>query len=409
MDTIQQHIRVTFGFPVCFTTGVFDVSNPLLRDLVASADDPAPADMVVVVDEGVAAAHPGLPERIEQYAAAHASHLRLAGPVLVVTGGESAKNGTATLDAVHTLIHDARLCRHSYVIAVGGGAVLDVAGYAAATAHRGIRLIRVATTVLSQDDSAVGVKNGINAFGKKNYFGTFAPPTAVINDAAFLATLDDRDWLGGLSEAVKVALVKDPGFLDTIELLAPDLVARDGQAMARVVRQSALLHAAHISNGGDPFELGSSRPLDFGHWSAHRLEHLTNHELRHGEAVAVGVALDCTYSWLIGELAEADWRRIVELLLALRLPVYVPELGAHLDTPDHPRSVLAGLAEFREHLGGRLTVLLLRGIGRAFEANSIDAESMIRSIEVLRQVGAARSTLGIGDGQQALASARGAS
>jgi 3-dehydroquinate synthase len=179
--------------------------------------------------------------------------------------------------------------------------------------------------------------------------------------------------------------------------------------MAQVVRRSALLHAAHISNGGDPFELGASRPLDFGHWSAHRLEHLTAHALRHGEAVAVGVALDCTYSWLTGELAEADWRRIVDLLMALRLPVYVPELGAHLDTPDHPLSVLRGLAEFREHLGGRLTVLLLRGIGRAFEANAIDAKSMIRSIEVLRQVGAARSTLGIGDGQQALASARGAS
>ncbi|MCC7042480.1 MAG: 3-dehydroquinate synthase [Acidobacteria bacterium] len=406
MDAIRQHVRVTFGFPVCFTTGVFEADNRLLRDLISDTDDPAPADIVVVVDDGVANAHPALLGRIALYCQMHADALRLAAPVLVVAGGEAIKNDPLALASIHDLIQDAALCRHSYVVAVGGGAVLDVAGYAAATAHRGIRIIRVPTTVLSQDDSAVGVKNGVNAYGKKNYFGTFAPPTAVINDFAFLATLEDRDWLGGLSEAVKVALIKDAAFFDELERDAARLVARDNNAMQPIVRRSALLHAAHISNGGDPFELGSSRPLDFGHWAAHRLEHLTGHALRHGEAVAVGLALDCTYSCLTGSLPEADWRRVLDLLLTLRLPVYVPALGAHLDRPDHPDSVLRGLAEFREHLGGRLTILLLRGIGQAFDAHEISTGGMIRAIEILQQVAGAGSTRVIGPGLQVAASAR---
>jgi 3-dehydroquinate synthase len=392
MDVIRQHVRVTFEFPVSFTTGVFDPSNHTLRDLIAAAPDPLPADAVVVLDDGVARADATLAQQVARYFHAHAETLTLAGPFLEIAGGEQSKNDPAVLDRIHALIERAALCRHSYVIAVGGGAVLDAVGYAAATAHRGIRLIRVPTTVLSQDDSAVGVKNGVNGFGKKNYFGTFAPPFAVINDFKFLETLEDRDWRSGLSEAVKAALIKDASFLARIEQLAPKLVARDMAAMQEIVRRSAALHLAHIANGGDPFELGSSRPLDFGHWAAHRLEHLTSHRLRHGEAVAIGLALDCTYAWLAGHLTEDDWRRILDLLLALRLDVYVPELGAHLETHDHPRSVLRGLAEFREHLGGELTILLIRGIGQPFDVHEVEAGVMIRGIEILRAIQAAGST-----------------
>jgi 3-dehydroquinate synthase len=195
-----------------------------------------------------------------------------------------------------------------------------------------------------------------------------------------------------VSEAVKAALIRDAGFFDTIERLAPRLMARDADAMRQVVRRSAELHLAHIAQGGDPFELGSSRPLDFGHWSAHKLEQLTAHRVRHGEAVAIGIALDSTYSYLTGALSASDWRRIVDLLLALGLELHVPELDQHLDDPGHVESVLRGLADFREHLGGRLTILLLHGIGRPFDVHEIDAETMIRSIGVLRQIDAARSS-----------------
>jgi 3-dehydroquinate synthase len=395
MDVLRQEIHVSFRYPVAFTRGVFDASNPLLRSLLIGHPDPMPARALVVVDDGVVRATPDLIDRIERYGRHHTDVLDLVSPVLVLAGGETVKNDASHLAGVHRAIQAAGLCRHSYLIAVGGGAVLDVAGYAAATAHRGIRLIRVPTTVLAQDDSAVGVKNGINGFGKKNYFGTFAPPFAVINDLAFLSTLGNRDWFAGISEAVKVALVRDPALFDYIERHSSDLVARDGAVMEQLVRRSAALHCAHITEGGDPFELGTSRPLDFGHWSAHKLEQLTNGRLRHGEAVSIGLALDCTYACLCGFLSDATWRRVLDLLVAVRLPIYAPELDQGLDAGDG-RSVMQGLAEFREHLGGRLTIMLIRGIGEPFDVHEVESDAMRRSIAVLRsfdEAGSAGVTL----------------
>jgi 3-dehydroquinate synthase len=238
--------------------------------------------------------------------------------------------------------------------------------------------------VLAQDDSGVGVKNGINAHGQKNYLGTFAPPFAVINDFAFLTTLSDRDWRGGLSEAVKAGLVKDAGFFDFIEAHAAALANRDMRTMETVIRRCAALHLQHIANGGDPFEAGSSRPLDFGHWAAHKLEGLSNHRIRHGQAVSIGIALDTTYSHLGGWLSEGDWRRIIALLQDLQLPVFTPELGRHLDDEAHPASVLRGLDEFREHLGGQLTVMLLKGIAAPFDAHEIRRDVVRRSIDILK-------------------------
>jgi 3-dehydroquinate synthase len=384
MDHIRQRVRVEFEYPVYFTSGVLAPSNLLLRDVIARAADQTPSRLVVVVDRGVLDHHPHLVDQIDQYCQRHRTVLTLAAPVVVVPGGEAVKNDAAHVDRIHQAIHDAGLCRHSYVVAIGGGAVLDAAGYAAATAHRGIRLLRLPTTVLAQDDSAMGVKNGINAFGKKNYLGTFAPPFAVINDSSFLSTLSNRDWRAGVSEAIKAALIKDRGFFDYLEQHAGDLKDRSLPVMEQVIRRCAALHLTHIATGGDPFELGSSRPLDFGHWSAHKLEHLTGYRLGHGEAVAIGIALDATYSFLAGFLPEDDWRRILSLLPALGLAVYVPELGQDVEDAASPRSVLRGLDEFREHLGGELTVLMLRSIGAPFDVHEIRRDVMIRSIGVLR-------------------------
>jgi 3-dehydroquinate synthase len=387
MDVIQrQPIQVTFSYPVVFTTGLFSGANSTLRDIFDCSGQPLaqpPSRVLFVVDRGVVEAHADLLEAIDQYCVRHSEVLESTGRPLVIDGGESSKNDPRVLERVQAAIHDARLCRHSYVAAVGGGAVLDVVGYAAAIAHRGLRLIRIPTTVLSQDDSAVGVKNGVNAFGTKNYLGTFAPPFAVINDFAFLSTLSERDWRSGISEAIKVALVRDPDFFTSIEEDAARLSARDGVAMERLVRRSAALHFAHVATGGDPFELGTSRPLDFGHWAAHKLEQLTDHRLRHGEAVAIGIALDSSYALLRGFLPEHDWRRILNLLAAVGFDLWAPELSRNLDDPDSEGCVLRGLEEFREHLGGGLTIMLLQGIGQPFDVHEIDRDVMIRSIELV--------------------------
>jgi len=383
--TLEQTVPVTFRYAVQFTHGLFRPENPVFREALAGADEQA-VKVLCVLDGGVVQAFPELPAQLGTYFTEHADALRLVAPPLTVPGGEGVKRDTTQVTRVQDAIHTHGIDRHSYVVVVGGGAVIDMVGFAAGTAHRGVRLVRVPTTVLAQNDSGVGVKNSVNAYGKKNWLGTFAPPYAVLNDLDFLAALGDRDWLGGLAEAVKVALLKDAAFFAWLEENAAALVARNLGAMEHAVYRCAELHLAHIAGSGDPFEMGSSRPLDFGHWAAHKLESLTNYALRHGEAVAVGLALDCTYAALRGMLPEADWRRVLDLLLALRLPVYVPELGTSAQDPADPRSVLGGLNEFREHLGGRLTIPLLTAIGHATEVHEMDFSLLRRSVGLLKDL-----------------------
>lgn len=371
LETLQQSIAVRFSYDVHFTRDLWSLDNSLLSRVIAT-DSNIAKSVIVIVDSGLLTHHPRLLSKITNYADYYADKIKLAAEPIIVTGGEAAKNDPTLVDKIHRVIEQVGLCRHSYVLAIGGGAVIDMAGYAAATAHRGIRLIRIPTTVLAQNDSGVGVKNGINALGKKNFLGTFAPPVAVLNDFDFLSTLDDRDWRSGIAEAVKVALIKDRSFFEFIRDRADDLDRRDSQAMEQLIYRCCQLHLNHIASYGDPFEMGSSRPLDFGHWAAHKLEHLTNYRLRHGEAVAIGMALDCTYSYLTGLLTEADWRQIIETLKQLGFKLYVPELGKDLDNTESKNSIFGGLVEFREHLGGDLAIMLLQKIGQGTEVNQVN-------------------------------------
>jgi 3-dehydroquinate synthase len=381
---IEQRVEVTFQYRVLFTEHVFAVDNPLLAETLESSYAARPAKFLCVVEDGVLRNRPGLLAAINTYARRFSEHITLVEAPLIVHGGEQIKNLPNIVSDIHAAIDRGGICRHSYVVAVGGGALLDAVGFASATAHRGVRLVRVPTTVLSQCDSGVGVKNGINAFGKKNFIGAFSPPAAVINDSAFLETLPDREWRSGVAEAIKVALLKDETAFEEIEYLAPRLAQRDLAAMRRVIYRSAKLHLNHIANSGDPFEFGSSRPLDMGHWAAHKLEALSNYRLLHGEAVAIGLALDATYAREIGLLPTNLWRRIMAILTAVGLPTFAPELADHLDTEDHPRSVLRGLTEFREHLGGQLTIMLPLAIGRGLEVHEVDATIVRKCVALLQ-------------------------
>jgi 3-dehydroquinate synthase len=383
LQPIQQKVAVTFNYNVHFTSGLFELENPLLFEVLTSDRQTEPKKIVAIVDAGLLHSQPELLRRISRYTQLYGRKLKLVAAPMVVPAGEAAKNDPNLLDQIHQLIDSVGLCRHSYLLAIGGGAVLDLVGYAAATAHRGIRLIRIPTTVLAQNDSGVGVKNGINAFGKKNFLGTFAPPYAVLNDCNFLSSLGDRDWLSGIAEAVKVALIKDASFFDFIKSHSDALLSRDMNAMQQLIYRCAQLHLEHIATSGDPFEMGSSRPLDFGHWAAHKLENLTNYNLRHGEAVAVGIALDSTYSYLSGMLSRLEWRRIINTLKSLDFRLYVPELTEQLTQIDHPRCIFRGLTEFQEHLGGELTLTLLQGIGQGFEVHEVNLSLYKQAIKVL--------------------------
>jgi 3-dehydroquinate synthase len=375
LQPLNQCIPVTFRYDVHFTTGVFEIDNPLLARVIAGDGKPGEKRAIAIIDSGLLRHHKGLLDKIQTYSDRYNDFFTLAAQPIIVTGGEAAKNEPKLLDRIHSLIDRVGLCRHSYILAIGGGAVLDAVGLAAATAHRGIRLVRIPTTVLAQNDSGVGVKNGINAFGKKNFIGTFAPPHAVINDFDFLTTLEDRDWRGGVAEAIKVALLKDASFFEYIATHTKAIARRDMETMQQVVYRCAQLHLNHIAGGGDPFEMGSSRPLDFGHWAAHRLEHLTDYRLRHGEAVAIGIALDCTYSYLAGLLSHQQWQQILNTLRAIGFTLYVSEMASS--------QLFEGLTEFREHLGGELNITLLQGIGKAMEVNEVDVALYEQAISIL--------------------------
>lgn len=384
MRKIDQSFSVPFRYQVLFTEGLFRQENDCLVHTITNAHSPRPPKLLVVVDRGVKDHHPMLLADIKRYARQYTEQFQLIDEIVVVPGGEPAKNDPELVNDLLKAIETHGIDRHSYVMAIGGGAVLDMVGYAASIAHRGVRLIRVPTTVLSQNDSGIGVKNGINFFGKKNFLGAFDPPYAVINDAHFLLTLDDRDWRAGIAEAIKVALIKDASFYEQLEREAVAVAGRAMEPMQDQIFRCAELHAEHI-RGGDPFEKGSSRPLDFGHWAAHKLEQMTNFELRHGEAVAIGIALDVIYSHLVGLLDEASYLRVIRLIETLGFSLFVPELKQNLTDPNGD-SVLKGLEEFREHLGGQLTIMLIEEIGKGVEVHEMDSKLIIQAIEKLEQL-----------------------
>jgi 3-dehydroquinate synthase len=385
---LHQAFAVSFDYPVVFTRAAFDPANRALVDMLDRRGDTRVHRVVVMIDGDVAAAWPDLPAQIERYAAAHAARFELAAPPRIVPGGERIKNDPAQVEDLIRRLVDLHMDRQSYVLAIGGGAVLDAVGYAAALVHRGLRLVRLPTTVLAQNDAGVGVKNAINWRGAKNMLGTFAPPFAVINDLDFLRTLPERSWIDGIAEAFKVAIIKDAAFFRELCGLAPALRARDEAAMERLVVRCAELHLEHIRGGGDPFEYGRARPLDFGHWSAHRLEILSDFALSHGQAVAIGVALDSLYAGLKGWLRPEDVADIRSGLAACGFALWHDvlarrEAGGQL-------ALLRGLEDFREHLGGELCVTMPDGLGRKFEVHELDpalVEEAVRRLAPGARVG----------------------
>lgn len=377
MDLIERTIQVSWQHRVLFTEHVFAPANPVLRDNLSRDEQGSARRAIVVLDEALAVAQSGLSGAIEDYFNANPTAAALVSAPILCPGGEQTKASWSAVAELHAAIDRHHIDRHSYLIAVGGGALLDMAGLAAATAHRGVRHIRIPTTTLSQCDSGVGVKNGINAFGKKNFIGTFAPPFAVINDFQLLATLSPRDKRAGYVEAVKVACIRNWEFFESLEKDAAALAQFEPEAMRKLIHRCAELHVNHIATSGDPFEFGSARPLDFGHWSAHKLEQLTNFNLRHGEAVAIGIALDVIYARRAGFLPEAGAERVLRLLKALGFELFHPDLQR--------AELLIGLEEFREHLGGRLAITLLRDIGVGFEVNEMNTALIRESIAELAE------------------------
>ena len=374
---VDAEFQVPFRHRVRFTHDVLGEDADILLDCLEPRHQRV--RVMAVVDAGIAAGVPGLRQKIDAFFTRHNDRLELVADLFELEGGEDCKNTPGVVDDLLARFNQLDLDRRNYVLVIGGGAVLDAVGYAAAVAHRGIRLVRLPTTTLAQDDSGIGVKNAVNLFDKKNWKGTFAVPWAVINDAALVSTLPDRDFRNGFSEAVKVSLLKDAEFFDDLCRDAKAIADRQMGPALEAIRRSAMWHLRHITEGGDPFEMLEARPLDFGHWSAHKLEAMTNFELRHGEAVAIGLAIDCLYSRTMFGFEDAD--RVIRCFQDLQLPLNHPALS-------RTEELMDGLEEFRQHLGGRLTITMVEAPGRPLDVHQIDSGVMLDSIrELQRRVG----------------------
>ena len=382
-SVMTQRFSVPFSYNVHFTNRALALSNRVLVNAICLNKTSELRRVFAIVDDGLSRARPGLHRELKNYFNAHRDSMRLVAPPLRVPGGEQVKDDPHWPLQVHKKLHHFHIDRHSVVLTIGGGAVLDMAGFAAATTHRGVRNVRVPTTLLSQADGGLGVKTGINRFKVKNFLGTFAVPVAVINDYDFLRTLPPRHLISGMAEAVKVALIRDQKFFDWLLDQSTSLRSHQPSTVANLIKRSAALHLNHIACSGDPFESGSARPLDFGHWAAHKLESMTSYRLHHGEAVAIGIAIDSRYSTEMGLLSDQALDRVLRLLDGLGLPSWHRALD--LKGPDGRLKILRGLDEFTEHIGGDLTITLLKQIGEGTEVDRIDHAVLRRVISWLKK------------------------
>ncbi len=380
---IDNQFTVRFDFPVVFTENAFALDSDLLCRIVDKLGEKRRQRVVVFIDAGLAEAKPELEASIRDYAHAHAEFIELATEPMRLPGGFAVKNDNAILKNIIFTLGNLHMDRQSFVLAIGGGSLLDAVGLATALLHRGLRLIRMPSTVLGQADAGIGVKNGVDHHGQKNFIGTFAPPFAVINDLSLLTSLPQSERMGGIAEAVKVAIIRNADFFAQLEQDADALVEGEPVALRRAIEESAAIHLRQICTGGDPFEFGSARPLDFGHWIGHRLEIMSGHAIHHGQGVAIGMAVDTVYATLAGLLPQADCDRILALIRRLGLPCYRPEL--EMRRPDGELELLRGISDFREHLGGRLCITLPTAIGSAKEVHSMDNTLIEKAIAIVKR------------------------
>ena len=376
----KQSLNVPFEYSVHFSRDVFSANSTAVTEAISEVEPDKEHRILFVIESELLKHSPNLINDINSYCQTHTQLIKQSSQPLLLDGGEQLKS-FSVVENICKVIDDNKLCRHSFIGIIGGGAFLDAVGFAASIVHRGIRQLRFPTTVLAQCDSGVGVKNGINMFGKKNFVGCFAPPFAVINDFNFLDTLNPRDWRSGISEAIKVSIIKDSVFFDWLCNHGSLLAKRDQESMEYLVEKSATIHSDHITGNGDPFEFGSARPLDFGHWAAHKLEMMTQNKLRHGEAVAIGILIDSFYAMKKDFISKTDFDRIERLFVELGFTLWEDYL--HSRDSNGILKVITGLIEFQEHLGGELHITLPDGIGAKFEVNEMDHQLVADAIDYL--------------------------
>jgi len=275
---------------------------------------------------------------------------------LVLPHGEEHKTVASWQRIIDALV-ELGAQRDATLLALGGGVIGDMAGFAAASYMRGIRVVQVPTTLLAQVDASVGGKTGVNHSRGKNLIGAFHAPAAVIADTDTLTSLDSRDYRAGLAEVVKYGAIRDPDFFAWLEAHADALNERQSDTLIEAVYQSVRNKAEVVA--ADEREAGQRALLNFGHTFGHALETATAYrEYRHGEAVAIGMVLAARLSERLGMCETGTAQRMVGLLEKLQLPVALPE---HID----PRQLLALMRLDKKNMAEQIRLILLDGIGQA--------------------------------------------
>jgi len=286
----------------------------------------------------------------------HAQRADLAIGTFVIPAGEASKTLQSFTDAIEALA-SLGASRDACVVALGGGVVGDLAGFAAACWMRGVDCVQLPTTLLAMVDSSVGGKTAVDTVHGKNLVGAFHPPRAVLADTDVLATLPPRELRAGLAEVIKYGAIRDPSFLDWLEHSRAALLAGDTAALATAISRSCEHKAEIVAR--DPLERGERGLLNFGHTFGHAIEALQGYGgLVHGEAVAVGMVAAARLSSRLGLASDADAQRLASLLASFGLPVRVP--------PGLPAAALLQRMRLdKKNLAGRLRLVLWRGVGQA--------------------------------------------
>ncbi|NLF32138.1 MAG: 3-dehydroquinate synthase [Planctomycetes bacterium] len=379
----HQEFEVLCRYDVFFTDDLFDPASGLLPSVFADPGPDGRFHVGVCLDEGLVNAQPDLPNRIAAYFAAHEGRIKLAGEPAIVPGGEARKGDwEAMLDAVWHF-GTPRFGRQDYAMIIGGGAMLDLVGFALSIVYRGGRQVRVPTTVLAQCDAGVEVRTFVNEAGRKDFASTLAPPFAVINDRAMLRSLGRREWIAGTAEAFKIALCADRELFDFLCGSAAAIGDRDEDVMDWIIQRSAVLHLERIRSEGMAFGTGREQPVDLGHWVGHRLEAMSRYWLPHGQAIAVGIAVDGACARRLHLISDEELDRILDGLTRAGLPIY----HKHLDerTAHGQLKLLASLEDMRHRFGPHVTVLLPDRIGHAVPVRAPDRSTLAHAVAELAE------------------------
>ena len=377
-DSLEVKFDLPCEYSVKFTRDIFGDGNGLLAETLG-ADGKNEPQVLLAADRAVVEKTPGLGLKIGKYFKDRG--IKLAAKPYVVNGGEINKtNGMTTVRQITEVLADSGIGRDGFLIVIGGGAMIDAAGYAAATFNRGTRIVRVPTTLLMQCAGACLPSAGTNILNRKDASSVFTVPFASIVDFDFLKTLSAGQRGEGAAEAVKIAAAADAKFLAWIGENAQGISEGDDAALEELVRRSAALHVQALAKGKGATLRDAVRILESGLWSAHRIEALGRFRIPHGAALATGLCIDAAYSVAKGLVPEEDADLVGETLAKCGALNGIERIAPILERTD---DILRGIEEFRQHTGG--LPLFPGPLGKAVPVESVDMERMKTIIQDLRK------------------------